>query len=428
VSVKRLFLIATVIAIALYSVYAVFFSVDVVTKDIWDEVPLIGKYHDGSLSLMDFFGYQNEHRIAVHTSFAFLLNLISKYNMKWQVVSVIFLVFGCFWICMKALLHDFKFERSTLVFLLFPFLVFSMKPQTVVFLPDLCRVFVVLFAMASFYLIAKGSRLSIIAGFLSSFSIVSGLLIWPAGLIQILLLGNDSGSKKRKIVTAGIWSVSAVFCFLLYFVILPSDMPGGFHSYMFKHPVETLGFCLCYIGGALFYHTGQSIAAGALIAFAGIVSLIIVLRSANLRNKAWPGFWIALLLWGVASMLMIAYGRVSFGVHVGRTSRFVMTSMFVLIPILVLVQYSLRERSVLLIKGTRAVISSLCILGILISFAVSFPRAENLRQENLVNREILKNYMNESDERLLRLYPSPDALRSRADILRKYGYSVFRDK
>ena len=154
---------------------------------------------------------------------------------------------------------------------------------------------------------------AISAAIVGSYSSLQGLLIWPAGLL-ILLLRN----RPRRFVFS--WIGAAVVTSTIYFVNFNAQL-GGTNGYVLRHPLEGVRLFFFSVGNVIGTHGGDtSVALGILIV---LTSLWLVV-SAIVRRKEHDatGLGVALICFGLLFALTIAAGRASAGLDAGGGSRY----------------------------------------------------------------------------------------------------------
>jgi hypothetical protein len=336
-------------------------------------------------------------------------------------VNVGYLVF-----VIRIIKEDFSIKEYLPFFMIIPFLCLSLKPQQSVFLPDLCRIFLQIFALMSFYFIRKRSYLALAVAFLSSYSMVPGLLVWFAGLFQIFLSTVFGNEKRKWIVYGAVWSAAGVFCWISYFFLLPGNLYGErITPYIVLHIFKTAEFMLYYIGGALFYSPKTGIPVGLFFS-----AVIVVIAWTFVKNKSrfrdpnihlWAGF----LVWSLLCMVLIAFGRAQYGLMWGASERYVFSSLNITVAVLVLLMYVLKGGGGSYFRIVSRIVCALCILGV-ISYLFHAPAGafrNKETKEKLV--PILRNFENEDDSSLEKIYPSASKVREMGRFLKEHDYNVF---
>jgi hypothetical protein len=151
------------------------------------------------------------------------------------------------------------------------------------------------------------------AAIVGSFSSLQGLLIWPAGIV-ILLLRH----RHRRFVFT--WVVAAAVTTAIYFVNYNAQL-GGTNGYILRHPVEGVRFFLFSVGNVIGAHGGNfSVALGFLIVLASL--WLVVSAVARRQDDDATPLGVALISFGLFFALTIAAGRASAGLDAGGASRY----------------------------------------------------------------------------------------------------------
>jgi hypothetical protein len=424
---KKSVYVAISLSIAVYIFHAMFFSVNLIFEDIWEEIPAVIKFHNGTLSLLDFFTYQNEHRIFVHYLFSTIMNILSGYNIKVLVFSSAVITILCFFIIYKIMRKDFTHVKALIPFILLPFLCLSLKPQQIVFLPDLPRVFLLFFALLSFYFIQRRSYIAPFLAALGAFSLVSGLLIWFAGMLQIMLMMYYFGQRRKWTWYLITWISAGILCWVLYFIVLPGKMPGSHvNIYIFEHPIKTIHFLMSYIGAALFYGMTMSAVAGMFISILILILFLYFIRNRELVKSPYVIFWIAFLFWSLLQMVLVAFGRMSYSLTWAVSERYVYGSLDILISVMVLMLYLLDKFQSGFLVTMNRILYGICVCGIILYFIHAPAGAFHNKEMKLKYVEVLKNFEKEDKASLEKIYPSEAVVRNYAPFLKEHHYNVFK--
>ena len=157
--------------------------------------------------------------------------------------------------------------------------------------------------------------LAVILGTLASYSTLAGLLVWPAGLVLMLL-------RCRPWLHPLIWLASAVVVSVLYLRDLALGPPGTW-AFDFHNPLLVVRFVLVELGDVLGYpipSTGDPTTVTLLAIIGAVVlmfSIVAIWWAVRLRGEPGPApFGAALVVVGLGFAVITAGGRTVFGVFV----------------------------------------------------------------------------------------------------------------
>lgn len=411
------------------------FGVDVVRNDQWGIVDLFDKLSSGTLSISDLFSQHNEHRILFPRIVMLSLGTATEYSN----VAEMYLVQACFWITLVCLLLAF---RSTIKskFALFPlfmvpvsFLVFSLRQyENMLEGFQLTFVFAQTFGVLTLYLLyvsrreipGKGAFLAALAsGTVASFSTAQGLLVWPAGLLQLLISPGGKPTKKRSIA---IWGLVGLVEWIAYFwdYVEPAHPPGyPPFDYLLEYPAVGVESFLTLLGSSLFWQQSYAFAGGLLLAGLAVISLLLTRKSVGEYS-----FWIALLFFSFLVLSFIVLGRFGLGAEQMLQSRYASFSILIGVSLYaILVKLALERKSRVAVS-----LSGILLTSMLLSVFLSYPEGVEAGRRQEASREklasVLLDYESQPDESLRKLYPDPELVRDKAPVLERLGYNVFSDR
>jgi len=311
------------------------YGVNVTFWDEWEAVVFLESFfNDDSLWLYQIHIAHNEHRMF----FPNLIFLVNAILTSWNVVTQMYLSWAVVGIILVPIYLFLKKTNSNLVWLLIPisFLMYSPYQADNFLWGHQIQWFL---AIASFlwaiYFLSIPKKFFFVSAiglaFVSSFSLILGLLVWPLGFLNLLFLKNH---KKKYLLT---WLGSTVIAFSIYFyefefnptniIILSSSNIDDYFSYVFA-----------YLGSSF---STAWIANGTIINIIyGIVFLSIILSGIFIHfiNKKKTPYnlvpWIQMGLFGFLSALVTGIGRQPLGTEQALSSRYVTIDNFFLISAL----------------------------------------------------------------------------------------------
>src|SRR5215210_6005478 len=310
---------------ALPYLYVRAFGVNVVFADAWDMVLVFRKYSSGRLTFADFYAQHNEHRMFFPKGAELLLGMLTRYNN----VAEMYVVVSCFLITAAVLLVAFRREIGLPLIFFVPvaLLIFSFRQyENMLFGFQINFAFTQTFGVLALYLLSSSGRgnfrayafaAALGSATIASFSTAQGLLVWPAGLLG-LLLGSVAGPGKKVLV--GLWGIVGVAEWVAYFV--DYHTPRG-------HPplLDALGhigtvpeYFLTLLGSALFWQPEHAYAGGLVIGCLALAMFLATYGRGVLREHP---FWISLLFYSLFILATITLGRSGmFGVWQATISRY----------------------------------------------------------------------------------------------------------
>ncbi len=428
-TVRLLYFFASMVPPALIALFYIGgFGRTVIFWDEWRMVGLYEKMETGVLTFGDLFAQLNEHRLLFPRMILLGIEHLTQFNTTAEMY--------CSWAVMCAILgvaflmwrDTFGTSgRSLLYFLPVPWLVFSLRQwENLLFGFQLVYYFFVLTVILALYFLNRTDRVSgaiaIAFAGIASFSNLLGLLVWPAGLLLIVL------NKKGKAWISA-WISAALVCIVLYFygwqrVGQPRVL------YFAERPLDAAAYFTAALGSPLGmgpWVSGLFLLSVVLGVFIGIASIVLVVSLARSRRIPRHALWISLLAFGFGAALVLAAGRGGYGVDQAVSSRYVTYLLPGILAFYVLCCICHQEKVPQLIPESllfRGVVIVL-ILGLSAGMIEGVVMGYKIRQERDEMSCVLLDYRNADDTHLARLYLSPSYVRQNAAILERYRINVF---
>jgi hypothetical protein len=414
---------------ALPYLYVHAFGVNVVFADAWDMVLVFRKWFSGRLAFADLYAQHVEHRMFFPRGVELLLGSLTRYNN----VAEMYLIVSCFLITAAVLLLAFRREIGLPLIFFVPvaLLIFSFRQyENMLFGFQISFAFTQTFGVLALYLLYSSSRdnfrayafaAALGSATIASFSTAQGLLVWPAGLLGLLL---GSVVRPGKKVLVGLWGIVGVAEWVAYFVDYKT--PRGHLPLL--HAVSHIGtateYFLTLLGSALFWQPDHAFSGGLVIGCLALAMFLATYGRGVLREHS---FWISLLFYSLFILATITLGRAGmFGVWQAAISRYTtfsilaVASIYTLLARMVFVRSSGVGRAVLLVALFGIVLLS---AGISYRNGIEAGRVQEASRERAAH--VLETYRSQPDVRLAALYPRPETVRSRAPVLQRLGYNVF---
>jgi hypothetical protein len=417
------------------------FGVNVIVGDEWDVVPILKLAATGRLTIFDLLAQHNEHRMPFGYLAVLILARFTRYN------TVVEMLFSWVLLCMTALLLFLVFRRKfggnlgLLAFLPVTLILFSFGQYESILWGFVVQIYLmILGVVAALYLLHTSKQinlrfaLSSISAIVASFSLITGLMVWPAGLIQILMSQNER--KWRK---ALVWVLVGVVTCTFYFYgwVKPAYEPPL--DFVLRNPMAAGEYFLALIGTVFMYGDITSsplrqiaITYGLVISLVTTLILIHAYRGRLLRKNS---IWLSLVAFAFLASLTETLGRSGFGLWQAlQASRYTPVTALGIIGIYLL-SLSIyrsnvggrRSRSF----GTHALLA-LFLLGLIFSYNAGWQAGQTTRDSRQMGAYVLLTYKTQSDENILSFltyntYPTPEMVRERAQYLDQSKLNVFSE-
>jgi hypothetical protein len=295
-------------------------GVDIPFWDEWDWGSLVYAAHTGTLTFAQLWEPHNEHRILVPNLLMLALDRFGGWDpVREELVSLAVLALTqlVLWLLIRRTVPA---ARRGICFLAASALLLGLAQyenldwgfQMAWFLCDLGLVFAV-------WQLARASRspwplrLAILAAVLASLSSSQGLLVWPAGLVVVLLIPRGAAVRATAWLASG-----AVTAAIVRSGTFTSGAPPGHAG-----PGALLDYVLIYLGSplAMSWSYPRSREAGIVLVLALLAIAVLGLR-APLARRVRLAPWLAVAAYAVLSGVLTAYGRAAFGPEQANSSRY----------------------------------------------------------------------------------------------------------
>ena len=431
-------LLSILLCFVLSMLYVRSFGVNVFFADEWDLVPLLREAHAGTLRATDLFARHNEHVYLFPWGLMLLLGPLTNYD----TVPVMYAVQFCFLLTSVVLLLAFSRDakvRSRAYFLLFlplPFLVFSFRQYENMLWGNqvsfgLAQSFSVLALFALHE--SPGAGLAKRAGVLFSaavlcatvatFSAAHGLMVWPAGLLVLIL--SSLSTMTKRVLAAG-WALIGIAEWILYFA--GYDRPKGAPSvlYAVEHPLEGLRYFATLLGSALFWNDAFAFWVGLMLLFFTAIGLFLL---GGRREIEGSSFWVSLLAFSFLSMALTTAGRSGFPDQAffaqptaSRYATFSVAGVAALYAVFAKLVW--RRRSTV-----ASVLFGVLLALVLVSVPISYQKGLKLGEVTKISREyavsVIIDYRSQPTTALRIFGWDPQRVRRHARVLDRLDQSVF---
>lgn len=410
-------------------IYIKFFGVNVVFWDQWELIPLLEKLYIGTLSPMDLFAQHNEHRLIFPRIIMLIIAYLTHYN---TVIEMYFSwIFAAITLALMFKMYTLDFGNSTFALMKFipiAWIMFSFRQFENILWGWQIQIYLsVLGFVASIYMLEKSEKInysfliSIFGGIVSTFSFMNGLIVWPVGLIFIIL----SKMKNKRVFTIA-WALIGILVWSIYFYnwTKPSYHPSL--SFAEENPISGITYLITNVGAPLAFEQSYALLIGIILVISIVILILIMIKNRLITKNA---KWLSFILFSLMTSLALTIGRSGFGVEQALSSRYVtFTSLGIVGLYLIIV--SLYNNSIKNIKNQKYAILywtiiSIIFVGIIFGYVggMKIGKYVSASRELMVNN--LHNYKWTNDESLKQMYPDSDVVKERAKILDKYKLNVF---
>ncbi len=405
---------------------------------MWDEWELANFFEladRDQLRLLDFWGFQNEHRIVLPR--LILYGLIAATGWQRQIIMVFNLgiALGTFALTFAAVRRTVGGRAAALLgvplaLLLFSFAQFEnwLFAFETNFILAGCGIALALWGLLPRAARGEADRAFVIAiagASIASLSTLAGLLAWAAFLPAVWWRG------PRRLA---LWCALALAIGVPYFQGFPGRAGGG----------ASLGqiarYALAYLGGPLGYPSVPLATAYGLL---GLILLAFVIGLIWWRGwlDARASTWLGLALLGLGSMVLTTAGRAVLGADQALASRYQSFSTLLWVALLVLAALiparalppGAGRRWAGMTPSLRAGGSIGLLLIVVLGAGLLHANIYGLREGNVWlaypqrNEECVRQYDTAPDDCLMLFYPVADLVRIHAAFLEQHRLGIFRE-
>ena len=393
-------------ALALWWVYR--FTVNVPMWDEWQYLQLLRASYESHVNWQMLFAQHNEHRILVPRLVMLGLDHLSHYDNRWELYAAWGCLAGVALLCF-AEIRRVQPRYALLAAAPMSAMVFTLRQyENLIWGMQITLMLCVFFAAAALALLASSRRMALapaaICAVAASFCFFNGLLIWPAGAVQL------AAARRWRVLPAWCGAGAATTAIYLWGYVKPGHHPS-LTSFLHQR-LAGLPFFLAAAGNSMSETERAGICYGSLVALFALVLLWRSLRDGTGQTMA-PG----LIAFAAGTWAALTLGRAGFGVEQALTSRY---ASFTLLGVCGIYLTALRTRS----HAIAAVTASMIFLGAIDNDNLAVLRGPGMRAGREVARDSLLSYEVASDARL-GILSQPAMVREEAPFLRDRKLSAF---
>jgi len=416
--------------------YVYLFGVNVFFADEWDFVVPLRRLYRDTLSIADLFAHHNEHIYFLPYTVMLLSGTITDYN----TVPLMYLVQVCIFVTSVSLFLAFRksFEdrHSLLLFIPIPFLLFSLRQhENMLWGNQITFAFAQTFSVLALYFLHNSrngnvKKASLLAASVSaaaaSFSAVQGLLVWPAGLLQLLITPIGGSAKKLAV---GSWSLIGLGIWVFYFIGYEKPKSTPPLLFVFDHPLTGISYFFTLLGGSLFWDDSLALGGGLLLACLAIVGMLLIYRGEKVQENS---FWLTLLVFSFLSLTLITVGRSGFpeeqAFAQALASRFSIFSILAVVSLYTMFAKLALERRSHVITALLGVMLGVMLVSIPASYMAGMEAGAATKTYRERAAYILATYKTQPDAALVAFGHDPERVRKYARILDRLDYNVFAER
>jgi hypothetical protein len=383
------------------------YAVNVPVGDDWAMVPIFQHIDHGTFSLHDIWAQHNEHRIF----FPLLAIIALAYTTHWHlgaqmIASILISTLSLGIILLLTWRTTLNKWVATITSVVISIWFYGTVQWENWLWGWQIEWFMCVFAvLLAFYLTFRANETSsnrsliyfiasILAAILASFSLGSGILVWPIVFVWLILAGNKRYYK--------IWGTVGLVALAAYYFhyVKPANSPSVLYSA--HHPKLAIQYLMIYLGRPMSDQLNAAATWGGLF----LALLIVLLGSLWIKRKDLGRFlpWLAILTFSLAAGALTTVSRVGFGLDQAGSSRYTtisllfIISMFGIIGLLI----SLNEKEPLKLATLVMVVLS---IPLLVSMDVQGLQGFRDRSAYLKTVKTCSHEMNPTKECLLVAIP-----------------------
>lgn len=423
-------------------------GVDLPYFDQWELIPRFAQWSAGEFPWQAIWQFHNEHRLFVPELIMLGLGALTDWNIRWELAVNYLLAFATFWVLLRAFQQRLgvKLGQHHLVLPVVSLLIFSPSQWGNWSWGWQIQIFLCIFLVVSATFLLTRDQLAIwpflgaiVCSALAPFSFANGLLFLPLGFLLTL---RQPGRAWWRVWS---WSLAAGLTIWLYQIPLLKPRFSELNTPSFaERSLAQVDYLLHYLAGPMLtFHPGLlRVAAYGLVPLSLVLSAYLLVQQGRSRLVATLP-WATLWAFGLASAMMTAYGRYSFGVAQAISSRYFTIANLYWLGILGLVVLATtaaqaadrdgaegmptREKA----RWSRAFRPTLVLLAALL-FCQGVAGAIGFRQDSKTRVWLRANLRGElpseqvQDPVPLLPYPDKEIVRQRLEILERLQLSVYR--
>lgn len=366
------------------------------------------------------------------------LAFLTHYNNIVEMFVVLILLLIVFILIFLYFKNKYGLNKIIIWFLPIPYLIFNLRQyENFLWGWQITFIFPLVFSFISFYLLDFSNKCekrnsnyyffigAILSGTVATFSSAMGMLVWPIGLLQILITKYEN--KKIKKLTSIIWSVVGFIEIVFYYLLLKINSNPEYGEFNFKvifnflkNPILYLKKFLIIIGNSLFADKSNNVSLlmGVIIVIMLIICVIFIKKFKELNKNS---FYVSLLTFSILTIMLITMGRED-----PIASRYISYSIYITLSLyLIFVNLNLKSKNKYL-KIFPIALIAFFIINFPLSISEGIIYGQNNKILKLQNAFLLSTYKTQPVDAFHSICPyCEDKVEEYAPLLEKLGYNVF---
>ncbi len=286
------------------------------------------------------------------------------------------------------------------------------------------------FVLAALYCCTQAERIPIfflaamLSAWIASFSVTSGLLAWPLGLLYFVMAPLRGRPFEQVVRHAVAWFLIGGICFgCFYLNFRPATPPWATGaSLVLANPAAAAQYALIYLGGPLSPTPAAALYAGiAVLAIAAPTAIVAWLKGRN-RDGVVPALLLVVLV--AATLGPLLTHRLGLGVPQAFASRYVTLSSLAPIGIYYCVLSLMHDgRKYAYLAGAMVLLLG---YGIFNSYSAGLRDGRTEYAKRTECARVIRNFRRHDPSRFSCSYPDPAVVRDRVGWLEQSRLSLFR--
>ncbi len=340
------------VLITIFGVFSNFSSIPY--WDMWDGyLNFYLKIQNGQY--YEWFALHNEHRIFLSRILFFIdIKIFNNQSYFLVLCNLLFLSFAVL-IFITFLRNNFSFKDYSTVYLVIVCLLFSwIQENNLIIGFQTAFVLAQLIPLVAFYYFFKSINhldqrtnffiISIFFGFLSSYTLISGIFVLPILTFYCFIVGF----KKEYLISLII--VTAISLILYFFSYQSVEHHGSIQDAILHNPLDFINYVFLYFGGPFYYffgkgETGMNLAwiAGFIFIFLSLYYFFYYLKKQSFIN--YYGWLYCFILYVGLTAAATAGGRLIFGASQALSSRYMTPVIFSWVCLIIITVYYLYKEN-----------------------------------------------------------------------------------
>lgn len=406
------------------------FGVDVPFGDVWTMVERFDKLSSGALTFRDMWIPHWEHRILFPRAVLLLVGVLADFDQVVIMYMIQLLLLATLVTLLLAFVEDVGWRP--LLFVPVPFLLFGLGQHFNLFNGmQIAFTLALFFGVLALYMLHRATRrgfgtwafaAALAGGTVASFSLLSGLFVWPVGFLQLLV---SPLLRRTKLLSLAAWSLGGLLVWAAYFY--GWKIPERQESfYFFYSPSLGVDFFLMALGNPLAWWAPPTFAlvCGLLLAAVTLLALFLVFRTGRVDRYS---FWLAVLAYSALYLVFLTLGRSGGGATFAMTSRYVTFTVLGIAGVYVMLARLTVEDGSWVVRGALGLVFALVLATAPFSYAAGFEMGERLNTIKEREAALISTYASRPDSALNITNRRADYVRQNSYVLCRLEYGVFSE-